>query len=117
MPDRCITGGADLPCGQVLRVDVDGLPVCLVHAEDGGYFAIGDTCSHEEASLSDGWTYGHQIECPLHNSVFDLETGSALSLPATDPVPVYPVAVHGHDLLVSVPSAAQTSSSDARGGD
>lgn len=101
MGQHRIEGAAELPCGEMRRVEIDGHPVCLVHAEDGRYFAVDDTCSHEEASLSEGWTYDHEIECPRHNAVFDLETGEVVSLPATDPIAVYPVAVDGVDLVVA----------------
>lgn len=56
-------------------------------------FAIGDRCSHAEASLSEGEVWDCTVECPRHGSEFDLRTGQALSLPATRPVPVYPVSI------------------------
>jgi 3-phenylpropionate/trans-cinnamate dioxygenase ferredoxin subunit len=83
------------------RVELGGVPICLVHAEDGTFFAVADTCSHEDASLSEGWTYDKQIECPRHNSIFDLTTGEPTSLPAVDPIDVYAVSTDGEDLLVS----------------
>lgn len=56
-------------------------------------FAIGDTCSHAEASLAEGEVFDYEVECPRHGSEFDLRTGKALSLPATTPVPTYEVVV------------------------
>ena len=56
-------------------------------------YAIGDRCSHAEASLSEGEVWDNTVECPRHGSEFDLKTGEALSLPATQPVPVYPVSI------------------------
>ena len=67
---------------------------------DGEYYAIGDTCSHEEASLAEGDVFSDCVECPLHGSEFDLRTGKARSLPAVLPVPTYPVKVEGGDVLV-----------------
>jgi 3-phenylpropionate/trans-cinnamate dioxygenase ferredoxin component len=101
-----VTGATGLPCGHIQRVVLDGVPVCLVHAEDGLFFAVSDLCSHEQTPLSDGWTYEHQIECALHGAVFDLETGAALSLPASEPITTYPTAIDGEDLLISVPPSA-----------
>ena len=46
-------------------------------------------------ALSEGDVTGCEIECWLHGSSFDLRTGEPLSLPATVPVPVYPVIVSG----------------------
>jgi 3-phenylpropionate/trans-cinnamate dioxygenase ferredoxin subunit len=95
-----IPGAAKLPCGEAQHADVEGLPICLVRAADGAYFAISDLCSHEDSPLSDGWVYERKIECALHGSVFDLETGAAVSLPATEPIETYPVEADGDDLVV-----------------
>ena len=76
------------------RVEVAGRDIAVVRIGDDVY-AIGDTCSHAEVSLSEGWVEPEDcaIECVAHGAVFDLETGEPLSLPATRAVPVYEVAV------------------------
>ena len=76
------------------RVEIDGTPVSVVRTEDG-VFAIYDICSHANVSLSEGEVEDGQIECWLHGSCFDLRTGKPSSLPATRPVPVYPVKIEG----------------------
>ncbi|RPF27992.1 non-heme iron oxygenase ferredoxin subunit [Georgenia muralis] len=101
----CDTG--DLEPGEAMRLDLedaDGrpLPVALVRDEDGDFHAISDICSHGQVSLSDGEVEGCAIECWLHGSTFDLRTGRPLSLPATQPVPVYPVTLDGPRVLVDV---------------
>jgi nitrite reductase/ring-hydroxylating ferredoxin subunit len=83
------------------RVDVDGVPVSVVRT-DGEVFAINDICSHANVSLSEGEVEDCRIECWLHGSSFDLRTGKPSGLPATKPVPVYPVKIEGDDVLVSV---------------
>jgi 3-phenylpropionate/trans-cinnamate dioxygenase ferredoxin subunit len=100
MAEYRIVGAGDMAPGDVKRVIVDGAPVCVARTDNGRLFAIGDTCSHEATSLSEGWLMGTQIECPMHSSVFDLETGEPTSLPATEPVPTFRVAVDGDDLLI-----------------
>ena len=76
------------------RVEVSGRDVAVVRIGDDLY-AIGDTCSHAEVSLSEGWVEPDDcaIECVAHGAMFDLETGEPLSLPATRAVPVYEVSV------------------------
>jgi len=69
---------------------------------EGQVFAINDICSHANGSLSEGEVDGCSIECWLHGSTFDLPTGKPSGLPATRPVPVYPVKIEGDDVLVSV---------------
>lgn len=56
-------------------------------------YAIGDRCSHAEASLAEGDVFGTDVECPRHGSEFDLTTGEPMSLPATRPVPTYPITI------------------------
>lgn len=69
---------------------------------DGALYAIHDECSHGKVHLSEGEVTDRGIECFLHGSLFDLATGAALNLPATQPVPVYPVKVEGTHVLVDV---------------
>lgn len=84
-----------------VRVELGGVPVSVVHT-DGEVFAINDICSHANVSLSEGEVEDCTIECWLHGSRFDLRTGKPSGLPATRPVPVYPVKIEGDDVLVSV---------------
>ncbi len=92
---------ADVPEGGALGVEVKGEPVAIVRTE-GEVFAIRDACSHAEVPLSEGEIYDHTIECWLHGSCFDLRTGEPTGLPATEPVPVYPVKIEGDDVLVAI---------------
>jgi 3-phenylpropionate/trans-cinnamate dioxygenase ferredoxin component len=80
--------------GTARRVDVGGVPIAVVRIDDEVY-AIGDVCSHANVSLSEGevWADERELECPKHGSTFDLKTGEPVTLPATQPVPVYAVEV------------------------
>jgi 3-phenylpropionate/trans-cinnamate dioxygenase ferredoxin subunit len=91
-----------------LRVELDGAgpeAVAVVRFE-GEVFAIDDVCSHAEVPLSEGdveeFNGAPTIECWLHGSCFDLTSGRPTNLPATEPVPVYPVRVEGDDVFVDV---------------
>jgi 3-phenylpropionate/trans-cinnamate dioxygenase ferredoxin subunit len=77
----------DVPPGHAARVEIDEVPVAIFNL-DGEFFCLDDTCSHAEASLSDGDLDISRcaIECPLHGSAFSLRTGEPLSLPAVEPV-------------------------------
>jgi len=79
-----------IPPNTAARFDVDGRAVAVVRIGDDVY-AIGDTCSHAEVSLSEGEVFCEtkEIECWKHGSTFSLETGEPQTLPATVPVPVY----------------------------
>ena len=92
---------ADLAEGSPAARDVGGVPVVLVRA-GGEVFALRDMCSHADVALSEGEADGCAIECWLHGSRFDLRTGFPLELPATEPVPVYPVRLDGTDIYVDI---------------
>jgi 3-phenylpropionate/trans-cinnamate dioxygenase ferredoxin subunit len=91
---------SELRSGEARRVLVEGHPVALVVDDAGRPHAIGDTCSHADISLSEGFVEGDRLECWAHGATFDLRTGAALTLPATDPVPVYDVSVVDGDVYV-----------------
>ena len=80
----------ELPPNSATRFEVEGRPIAVVRIADDVY-AIGDTCSHAEVSLSEGelWCDAKEIECWKHGSTFSLLTGEPQTLPATQPVPVY----------------------------
>jgi 3-phenylpropionate/trans-cinnamate dioxygenase ferredoxin component len=94
-------GVADVAPGTALAVQVDNVELAIVRDEDEWY-AIYDECSHAAIPLSEGDVEGCEIECWLHGSRFDLRTGKPTSLPATEPVAIYPVKVEGDDVLVDV---------------
>ncbi|WP_232549381.1 non-heme iron oxygenase ferredoxin subunit [Propioniciclava soli] len=92
---------AELADGQPLSVEVGDTLVALVQTE-GEVFAIRDECSHARVMLSHGDVDGCTLECFAHGSRFDLRTGEPLDLPATQPVPIYPVTLEGGDVLVDL---------------
>lgn len=90
---------SEVPDGGALAVLLGSREVAVVNTSEG-VFAISDVCSHAEVPLSEGEVEGATIECYMHGSRFDLRTGFPLELPATQPVPVYPVRVDGADVLI-----------------
>lgn len=79
--------------GEALRVEVEGLPPLAVYHVDGDFYVTDDTCSHGQASLSEGTIEGGQIECPWHSGRFCLKSGAALTFPAITSIRVYPAIV------------------------
>ncbi len=92
----------DLAVDTMRKVVVDGLEICLAHADDGGVYAISDICTHEEYSLSEGELWGLDVECPAHGSRFNLQTGEVTGLPAVVPAKTYPVTLEGDDVYVEI---------------
>jgi 3-phenylpropionate/trans-cinnamate dioxygenase ferredoxin subunit len=91
----------DVAEGGTLHVELAGLPICIARSE-GTVYAIYDVCSHADVPLSEGDVEDTTIECWLHGSRFDLTTGRPTGLPATKPVPIYPVKHDGDDILVAI---------------
>jgi 3-phenylpropionate/trans-cinnamate dioxygenase ferredoxin subunit len=90
---------SEVPADSALAVTLGRYDVAI--ARDGEeVFAIEDTCSHAEVSLSEGDVAECQIECWLHGSMFDLRTGKPTNLPATEPVATFPVDVRDGDVYV-----------------
>ena len=92
---------ADLPNGRGVRVEAAGHRIAVFRVGENVY-AIGDRCSHAEASLAEGEVFNTDVECPRHGSEFNLETGEPDSLPATRPVPVYPVDVEDDEVFLEL---------------
>ena len=94
----------ELVDGAARRVEVDGHAVALVRC-GADVYAIGDTCSHANVSLSEGEIMcdEREIECWKHGSTFSLLTGEPQALPATRAVAVYEVEVRDGDVVVKLP--------------
>ena len=95
----------EVPTPGAIKVDVDDLVIAIARDSKGNIHALDDTCTHAAVSLSEGEVEDDGLECWLHGSKFDFETGAPKSLPATEPVNVYPVNVEGDDILVGLPLA------------
>jgi 3-phenylpropionate/trans-cinnamate dioxygenase ferredoxin subunit len=100
------------PEGGIRRVEVDGTPIAVVRVGDRVY-AVNDVCSHANVSLSEGEVDLDEcaIECPKHGSLFALETGEPLSLPAVRPVATYSVRLDGDDVSIDVTAGAEAEAS------
>lgn len=96
---------ADIDDGAVRRFEVDDRRIAVVRIGDSVY-AIGDVCTHQDVSLADGEVNAEELtlECPKHGSEFSLQTGDALSLPATKAAVRYDVELVDGDVWLSVDS-------------
>ena len=92
----------NLPEGGSLKTRAGG-ELVAVFRQQGRLYALADTCSHAQASLSEGEISPGAVSCPLHGARFDLDIGEALSLPATRPVQTYAVEVADGEIVVTIP--------------
>ncbi|WP_238385055.1 bifunctional 3-phenylpropionate/cinnamic acid dioxygenase ferredoxin subunit [Nesterenkonia muleiensis] len=96
----------DLRPGEGLRIDSINPPIAVFLTEDGEVYAIDDTCTHQDASLSAGWVEDCRVECPLHESTFSLVTGQVDQPPAKKGVRTHQVHVSGGAVYVELSTAA-----------
>jgi 3-phenylpropionate/trans-cinnamate dioxygenase ferredoxin subunit len=90
----------ELPPFGAAAADVYGQIMAIVKTREGEIYAVDDTCSHANVSLSEGELEGHTLECWLHGSRFDVRTGDPSGPPATVPINVYPVKVENDEVFV-----------------
>ena len=95
---------ADFEEGKAHRVVIDGLPAVAVVRIDDDLYALGDRCTHQDISLSEGDVDREErtLECWKHGSTFDLVTGEPTALPAVKPTPVHGIKVVDGRVLLEV---------------
>ncbi len=92
---------SELVQGKPVKVEKDGKTICVARVGDE-VFAVDDTCSHSDASLSEGDVTDFKIECWLHGAEFDLRIGAALTPPAVAPLHTYGIHVDGDSVTVEI---------------
>ena len=93
---------ADIKPGELAGFDVEGIRLAVANA-DGRFFAIDDTCTHEQCSLAGEGTFeGTTVTCGCHGAQFDVTTGAVLAPPAPEPVKTYPLHVDQGNVVVDV---------------
>jgi 3-phenylpropionate/trans-cinnamate dioxygenase ferredoxin component len=99
-----ICGVADVPEGEARRFELDHRPFAVVNLGEEGFRVVDAICSHAHYFLDEGEVDPdfETVECPKHGSTFDLNTGKPRTLPATQPVEVFPVKVEDDDVMIEV---------------
>lgn len=97
-----IIPASDLPNGERLFLELDNIPIVVFNIADN-FYAIKDQCSHEDLELGDGELNGYDLTCEHHGAHFDVRTGEALTLPAVEGIPAYPVRVRAGVLEIGLP--------------
>lgn len=93
---------SDLKPGEIKLVEADDRLVILFCVAQGQFTCIDDVCTHDGGTLSDGPVEEQQIICPRHGARFDLCSGKALCMPATQNTACHEVKVDGDDICVKL---------------
>ena len=97
-----LVGTADnIEVEDIIRFDHNDKTFCVYKLEDG-FYATDGICTHEAGHLEDGLVMDNEIECPMHQGVFDIKTGEAISPPACDDLKTYPVKVEDNNIYIQI---------------
>ena len=89
----------EIPDPGTKLVEVEDRLVALFHV-GGQFYALDDVCTHDGGPLAQGQLEGYHIICPRHGARFDIRTGKALTMPATEPTVAHEVKVEGDTVYV-----------------
>ncbi|MGH8436620.1 MAG: non-heme iron oxygenase ferredoxin subunit [Pseudomonas sp.] len=95
---------SDLPEGEARRCHFEGSSVALFRVE-GCVYATQDECTHGRASLAEGYLIGDEVECPLHQGMFNVRTGAVTGPPCTQALKTYAVQIRDGVIYLSHSSA------------
>ena len=84
---------SEIPNGSIKKFEINDeeITICNINNQ---IFAINNNCSHDEASLQEGFIDGYEIECPMHGAKFDIRTGEVTCLPAVSPIKTYNIKIN-----------------------
>ena len=86
---------------DLIRFDYGDKTFCIYRLEDG-YYATDGMCTHEAVHLEDGLVMDDEIECPMHQGIFNIKTGEAISPPACEDIKTYPVKVENDLVYINI---------------
>ncbi len=93
----------DVPESGKLCLEVDDRFVVIIRVGDS-YFCVDDVCTHDGGPLGEGELRDFCLVCPRHGAEFDVRTGEAVTMPATEPTASHQVKVDGDDILIKLAS-------------
>ena len=83
---------SDLESGDATPVTLGSRELAVFYASDGIFVSFA-RCTHGAANLCDGHFDGTHIECPLHQGLFDVRTGTPKAAPARLPLRMFEARV------------------------
>ena len=86
---------------DIIRFDHENKTYCIYRLEDG-YYATDGVCTHENVHLEEGLVIDDEIECPMHQGIFNIKTGKAISPPACDDLKTYQVKVENSKIYINL---------------
>ena len=91
----------EIKTGKMERYTHDGVRILICHVDDS-FYAVSDTCTHEDFSLYLGALHGEVVKCSLHGGKFNVKTGEPVEEPACTALRTYPLEVRDNDIYVDI---------------
>ena len=91
----------DIDFEDLKRFDYEDKTFCIYNIKDG-FYATDGMCTHEDVHLEDGLVTDDEIECPMHQGIFNIKSGEALSPPACEDLKTYPVKVDNDKIFIKI---------------
>ena len=102
MRERTVVGRVeDVRPGQMLYVDIEGLPVAIANV-DGTVYAFADSCRHEGGPLSSGVLRDDVVTCPWHGWAYNVRSGKSVVPPVGLRLATYPVLIEDGQIVVEI---------------
>ena len=89
----------DIPRRGARCVNTPQGKIAVFRTQEDQIFAMDNQCPHKGGPLNEGIVHGASVTCPLHNWVFDLNTGLAQGADEGR-IATYPVRLDGERILL-----------------
>ena len=86
---------------DVIRFDHQEKTFCVYKLKDG-FYATDGICTHEAVHLEDGLVMDDEIECPMHQGIFNIKSGEAVSPPACKDLKTYPIKIDNDKIFIKL---------------
>ncbi|MDA1283546.1 MAG: non-heme iron oxygenase ferredoxin subunit [Proteobacteria bacterium] len=91
----------EIDMDDLIRFDFKNSTYCVYRINDG-FYATDGICTHEAVHLEDGLVMNGEIECPMHQGIFDIKTGKAKSPPACKDLNIYSVKSEERKIFIQI---------------
>ena len=96
-----VSDDTEVEVEDIIRFDHDNKTYCVYRLKDG-YYATDGVCTHENVHLEEGLVMDDEIECPMHQGIFNIKTGKAISPPACEDLKTYQVKVENGKIYLKL---------------
>ena len=86
---------------DIVRFDHENKTFCIYNIESG-FYATDGMCTHEDVHLEDGLVTDDEIECPMHQGIFNIKSGAAIQDPPCDDLKIYDVKVDKDKIYINI---------------